>query len=110
MACGNRLQAQILGNAPCGHFKYKYPKEVRKEGFIGAKVNFEYPAVGLSFQTTFFPSKVFFFSAHVMGFNTEGLDESDEFKDFQWLTQEELKGSLGKSYYQAVSKFILPDD
>lgn len=38
--CGDRLTAQIYGNAPCGFFKYKYPREVQnKNGVIGGKVN-----------------------------------------------------------------------
>lgn len=36
--CGGGLNVKFLGNAPCGFFKYKFPKTVRKEGFIGAKV------------------------------------------------------------------------
>lgn len=36
--CGGDLKVKFIGNAPCGFYKYKYPKTVRKEGFIGAKV------------------------------------------------------------------------
>lgn len=37
--CGGDLKVKFLGNAPCGFYKYKYPKTVRKEGYIGAKVS-----------------------------------------------------------------------
>ena len=37
--CGGDLKVKFMGNAPCGFYKYKYPKTIRKEGFIGAKVS-----------------------------------------------------------------------
>ncbi|VEN58582.1 unnamed protein product [Callosobruchus maculatus] len=37
--CGSDLCAQIYGNAPCGFYKYKYPKSLTEEtGVVGAKV------------------------------------------------------------------------
>ncbi|KAB7504557.1 39S ribosomal protein L46, mitochondrial [Armadillidium nasatum] len=90
--CGSKIKVKILGNSPCGFYKYKYSKEMRKdEGFIGAKV--------------------FFFTGHVLAFDTQGkLDiNKDIFSDYLWLTQDELSTKLGKSYYQAVSSFIISD-
>ena len=37
-SCDPSLGVRIMGNAPVGFFKYKYPKEVRSKGYIGAKV------------------------------------------------------------------------
>ncbi|XP_050293780.1 39S ribosomal protein L46, mitochondrial isoform X2 [Anthonomus grandis grandis] len=36
--CGKDLKAHIFGNAPCGFYKYKYPKAVRSEDSVGAKI------------------------------------------------------------------------
>ena len=32
------LGVEIIGNAPIGFYKYKYPKSVREQGYVGAKV------------------------------------------------------------------------
>lgn len=38
--CGPDIKVQFYGNAPCGFYKYRYPKAVRGEsGSVGAKVN-----------------------------------------------------------------------
>lgn len=37
--CGQDLKVQVFGNAPCGFYKYKYPKSVRSEDSVGAKVS-----------------------------------------------------------------------
>ncbi|KAL1506809.1 hypothetical protein ABEB36_006100 [Hypothenemus hampei] len=36
--CGNDIKVQIFGNAPCGFYKYKYPKPLRNEDSVGAKI------------------------------------------------------------------------
>jgi len=39
---GKNLDLLMLGNAPVGFYKFKYPKEVREKGGVeGAKVNFK---------------------------------------------------------------------
>ena len=38
--CGDKLDAAYMGNAPCGFYKYKFPKTVAEEaGVVGAKVS-----------------------------------------------------------------------
>ncbi|XP_071446136.1 large ribosomal subunit protein mL46 isoform X2 [Hetaerina americana] len=36
--CGQQLKVRMLGRAPWGFYKYKYPKDVRNNGVEGAKV------------------------------------------------------------------------
>ena len=38
--CGDKLDAAYMGNAPCGFYKYKFPKSVADaSGVVGAKVS-----------------------------------------------------------------------
>ncbi|KAJ8301131.1 hypothetical protein KUTeg_020118 [Tegillarca granosa] len=62
-SCGNGLESIILGNAPCGYFKYKIPKT----------------ADGV---------KMFFFKACYKGGNVKLSDPS--IKDYKWVTHDEL--------------------
>lgn len=37
--CGNELNAVFIGNAPCGFYKYRFPKlKPASDDFVGAKV------------------------------------------------------------------------
>ncbi|XP_045129326.1 39S ribosomal protein L46, mitochondrial-like [Portunus trituberculatus] len=86
--CGSDLKVKFLGNAPCGFYKYKYPKTVRKEGFIGAKV--------------------FFYKCQVR--NKDGsVIPGTNIVDHQWLTQDELDTRLKQSYAKSISKFLVSD-
>lgn len=80
---GNEIKVQFYGNVPCGFYKYKYPKEERKD------------AVG---------AKVFFFRAVVRDENKRNLDEK---LTFEWRTKEELGQVLKNPYYKSVAQFII---
>ncbi|XP_069480390.1 large ribosomal subunit protein mL46 [Ambystoma mexicanum] len=81
---GDNLQARFLGNAPCGFYKYKFPKALRSENRIGAKV--------------------FFFKAYLQ--NREPAIAMKE-EDFVWASKSELKGYLKPTYLTEVNRFIL---
>ncbi|XP_064093681.1 large ribosomal subunit protein mL46-like isoform X1 [Macrobrachium nipponense] len=86
--CGTNLKVKVLGNAPCGFYKYKYPKQLRSEGFIGAKV--------------------FFYKAQVTGVTGEVQPGSD-IAEHQWLTHNQLDGKLKSSYAKSVAMFLVSD-
>lgn len=83
--CGNELNAVFMGNAPCGFYKYRFPKlKPASDDFVGAKV--------------------FFFKAQLQ----EGLlVKSTNISDFCWLTKEELVDHLVPKYNAAVQDFLL---
>ncbi|XP_042217580.1 39S ribosomal protein L46, mitochondrial-like [Homarus americanus] len=87
-SCGDDLQVKFLGNAPCGFYKYKYPKNVHQEEFIGAKV--------------------FFFKGQVR--DTSGsVQLGEDIAEHQWLTQDELDDKFKQSYAKSVSQFLVSD-
>lgn len=83
--CGNELKTVFLGNAPCGFYKYKYPKDVQKSS----------KSVG---------AKIFFFKAFCMGGNVK----KGSCTDYQWLTQKEL-GILHEDYKKSIDMFLIND-
>jgi large subunit ribosomal protein L46 len=89
--CGADLTVLFYGNAPCGVYKYKYPKR-----FI---ISNEQSAVG---------AKVFFFKAQYI----EGrLDyNKQKLKEFKWLNREELRSCLSQEYYRNISQFLIDEE
>ncbi|KAK3865481.1 hypothetical protein Pcinc_028912 [Petrolisthes cinctipes] len=87
--CGESLKVKFLGNAPCGFYKYKYPKTIRKDGYIGAKV--------------------FFYKCVVLGNKQEEVEFGADIDDHQWLTHDELKHTLKQSYAKSISQFLISD-
>ncbi|KAM9313051.1 large ribosomal subunit protein mL46 [Gastrophryne carolinensis] len=81
---GNHAVAKFLGNAPCGFYKYKFPKTMRTEDMLGAKV--------------------FFFKAVLRSQEVETLQQE---KDYVWVSRDELKDYLKPSYLSAVEKFVV---
>lgn len=81
--CGSGIQTMISGHAPCGFYKYKYPKELRSEK-IGAKV--------------------FFYRAQFIA----GQVDSKQ-GPFEWLDKAELFHKIDKfaDYKKSLSKFII---
>ncbi|XP_065359431.1 large ribosomal subunit protein mL46 [Calliphora vicina] len=79
--CGDQLDVQFYGNAPCGFYKYKYPVAAR-ENSVGAKV--------------------FFFRASLKNGN---VDQSLS-KTYEWLQKEALSGKLNPAYSENVQKFL----
>lgn len=89
--CGDDLIVQFYGNAPCGVYKYKYPKRFVSsdvEGPVGAKV--------------------FFFKAqYIAGYVDHNKLKLQEFK---WLGREELMSSLSQEYYRNISQFLIDEE
>ncbi|NXD14951.1 RM46 protein, partial [Nothocercus nigrocapillus] len=81
---GDHIQAKFLGNAPYGHYKYKFPRAIRTEDNVGAKV--------------------FFFKAFLQ---SNDLSQAELKEDFLWVTKDELGGYLKSEYLKKVNRFLL---
>jgi len=91
--CDPALRIRILGNAPVGFFKYKYPKKVRQEneeGFIGVKM--------------------FFYRGYVGGNYRRSLKLlRDSNQEELWLSHDQLDEKLSPRYCNAVKQFLIDD-
>ncbi|XP_067999501.1 large ribosomal subunit protein mL46 [Melanerpes formicivorus] len=83
-ALGGHVQAKTLGNAPHGVYKYKFPRAIRTEENLGAKV--------------------FFFKAFLQ---SSDLSQAELKRDYLWVTKEELGGYLKAEYLKKVNRFLL---
>ncbi|XP_068128564.1 large ribosomal subunit protein mL46 [Hyperolius riggenbachi] len=81
---GNQIEAIFLGNAPCGFYKYKFPKTIRTEDQVGAKV--------------------FFFKAIL---RSQDLQTSKGNGEYVWVSRDELKDYLKPAYLSAVQEFVV---
>uniref|UniRef100_A0A2P2I3K0 39S ribosomal protein L46, mitochondrial n=1 Tax=Hirondellea gigas TaxID=1518452 RepID=A0A2P2I3K0_9CRUS len=89
--CDPSLTVKIIGNAPVGFYKYKYPKGMRSNGYIGAKV--------------------FFYRGHVSNRIKRALQLlTSKGKDDQlWLTHTQIRDLLKQSYVKAITQFLIDD-
>ncbi|XP_009698445.1 PREDICTED: 39S ribosomal protein L46, mitochondrial, partial [Cariama cristata] len=81
---GDHIQAKILGNAPYGIYKYKFPRAIRTEDNMGAKV--------------------FFFKAFLQ---SSDLSQAELKEDYLWVTKDELGDYLKLEYLKKVNRFLL---
>ncbi|NXF57802.1 RM46 protein, partial [Ciccaba nigrolineata] len=81
---GDHIQAKILGNAPYGIYKYKFPRAIRTEDNVGAKV--------------------FFFKAVLQ---SSDLSQAELKEDYLWVTKDELGDYLKSEYLKKVNRFLL---
>ncbi|XP_034280573.1 large ribosomal subunit protein mL46 [Pantherophis guttatus] len=81
---GVQTQARFLGNAPCGFYKFKFPKAIRTETNTGGKV--------------------FFFKAFLEG---SPQLSSKEKADYLWVSKGELEDYLKPAYHSQVSQFLV---
>ncbi|KAF1489641.1 39S ribosomal protein L46, mitochondrial, partial [Eudyptula minor novaehollandiae] len=84
MFLGDHIQAKILGNAPYGIYKYKFPRAIRTEHNVGAKV--------------------FFFKAFLQ---SSDLSQAELKEDYLWVTKDELGDYLKSEYLKKVNRFLL---
>ncbi|KAM4036448.1 large ribosomal subunit protein mL46 [Anomaloglossus baeobatrachus] len=80
----NSVEAHFLGNAPCGFYKYKFPKTMRSEDKMGAKV--------------------FFFKALL---KSKSVLTNKKKGDYVWVSKDELKDYLKPAYLSEVNKFVI---
>ncbi|XP_053318373.1 39S ribosomal protein L46, mitochondrial [Spea bombifrons] len=79
----DHIKAHFLGNAPCGFYKYKFPKSIRTEDTMGAKV--------------------FFFKALLKS----GDLPPKKKKEYVWVSKDELKDYLKPAYLSEAQRFII---
>lgn len=83
-SCGDKMECRFYGNAPCGFYKFKYPKEKREQsGIEGAKI--------------------FFFKATLLKGNVE---KKDTWTDYEWATVQELQTKIIQPYMKNVKLFL----
>ncbi|XP_004763840.2 39S ribosomal protein L46, mitochondrial isoform X2 [Mustela putorius furo] len=80
----NNLEAKFLGNAPCGHYKFKFPQAMRTESSLGAKI--------------------FFFKALLV---TGDFSQPRKKGQRVWVCKEELGDYLRPKYLAQVRRFLL---
>ncbi|KAB1257057.1 39S ribosomal protein L46; mitochondrial [Camelus dromedarius] len=80
----NNMEAKFLGNAPCGHYKFKFPQAVRTESSLGAKI--------------------FFFKALLL---TGDFSQAGKKGHHVWVSKEELDDYLKPKYLAQVKRFLL---
>ncbi|XP_006867225.1 PREDICTED: 39S ribosomal protein L46, mitochondrial [Chrysochloris asiatica] len=80
----HNIEAKFLGNAPCGHYKFKFPQSLRTESNLGAKV--------------------FFFKALLQ---TGDFFQPRKKGQHVWVSKEELGDYLKPKYLAQVRRFFL---
>lgn len=81
---GSNMNVRFYGNAPCGFYKYKYPKEKREQSKIEG-------------------AKIFFFKATLLNGN---IEKKDTWLDYEWATVQELNNRLPLPYMRNVKLFL----
>lgn len=95
---------QFYGNAPCGFYKYLYPKVVQKEvGSVGAKVKF------CKIWEILLQSKVLLQIFFYIAKYRSGVI-SQENLEYKWLDRQELHKELPAAYGHSVAQFLIDEN
>lgn len=89
--CGDQIEAVVYGNAPCGFYKYKYPKAARSET-IGAKVFF-YRAGYRNGSVQVQP-------------NETSNKSAQKSSSYEWLDRSEVLTRVPSAYSASLSQFL----
>nr|XP_006139376.1 39S ribosomal protein L46, mitochondrial [Pelodiscus sinensis] len=81
---GNHIRAKFLGNAPCGFYKYKFPKACRTEDSVGAKI--------------------FFFKALLQ---SDDMLQAERRGEYAWVSKGELGDYLKPDYLKQITSFLM---
>jgi len=90
---GDKLNVQVLGNAPWSFYKFKYPRHYQE-------------------KTDRQGAKVWMFKGIVMNnfFDDVAIDLEEGLLDYQWATREELKEMLDHDTYKALDNMLHDED
>lgn len=83
-SCDNNLNIRFYGNAPCGFYKFKYPKKKREEATVEG-------------------AKIFFFKATLLDGN---VGQNSIWTDYEWATVKELNNKCIQSYMKNIKLFL----
>lgn len=78
------IKVRFYGNAPCGFYKYKYPKEKREQSNVEG-------------------AKIFFFKATLLN---GSIEKKGIWADYEWATVQELNNRLIHPYMKNVKLFL----
>uniref|UniRef100_A0A8C8R6K4 Large ribosomal subunit protein mL46 n=1 Tax=Pelusios castaneus TaxID=367368 RepID=A0A8C8R6K4_9SAUR len=81
---GNQIKAKFLGNAPCGLYKYKFPRALRTEDSVGVKI--------------------FFFKALLQ---SGDLPKAERRGEYVWVSKGEMGDYLKPEYLKKVTRFLM---
>jgi len=83
-SCGTNINVRFYGNAPCGFYKYKYPKEKREQSKVEG-------------------AKIFFFKATLLDGN---IEKNRTWTDYEWATVKELGNKIIQPYMKNIKLFL----
>lgn len=83
-SCGTNINVRFYGNAPCGFYKYKYPKEKQEQSKVEG-------------------AKIFFFKATLLHGN---IEKNRTWTDYEWMTVKELGNKIIQPYMKNIKLFL----
>ncbi|KAF3906283.1 hypothetical protein ABW20_dc0102948 [Dactylellina cionopaga] len=88
-SCGRDMNYWMVGNAPIGHYGYKFPDSYKSE------------------NSDLIGKKVFFMKARIFAGRPKLMGNTVNVTDFLWLTREEIEGVVDKDYWKAIKRMLV---